>query len=125
MEERIVFYHGTDVDSALDILNNGLNAEHLLAMQTERSVQIRPGWYTALDPEVAWFFASLAPGDKGRGYTVIEIHLKTGDLESLFARGLASRSIIRNVPFVAEQIWFDLAAFEFLNLHAEFRPYRE
>ena len=125
MTEHIVLYHGTDVDSALDILNNGLNTERLLAMQTGRSVQVRAGWYTALDPEVAWFFASLSPGDKGRGYTVIEMHLKTNYLEELFARGLASRSIIRNVPFVAEQIWFDLAAFEFLNTHAEFRPYRE
>jgi hypothetical protein len=125
MEEHIVLYHGADVDSALDILNNGLNTERLLAMQTGRPVQIFPDWYTALDPEVAWFFASLSPGDKGRGYTVIEMHLKISDLEELFARGLANRSIIRNVPFVAEQIWFDLAAFEFLNARAEFRPYRE
>ena len=124
MEEHIVLYHGTDVDSALDILNNGLDAEHLVAMQAGRPVQIRTGWYTALDPEVAWFFASLALGDKGQGYTVIEMHLGASDLETLFARGLASRSIIRNVPFVTEQIWFGVAALEFLNSHAEFRPYR-
>jgi len=124
MEERIVLCHGTDVDSALDILNNGLDAEHLLALQAGRPVQIRAGWYTALNPEVAWFFASLAPGDKGQGHTVIEMHLNVSDLEALFARGLAVRRIIFNVPFTAEQIWFDVTAFEFLNSHAEFRPYR-
>ena len=122
--ESAVLYHGTDVDSALDILNNGLDVEHLLALQAGRLVQVRTGWYTVLAPEVAWFFASLAPGDKGQGYTVIEMHLKASDLETLSARGLAIRSIIRNVSFVAEQIWFDVAAFEFLNSHAEFRPHR-
>ena len=124
MQPSAVLYHGADIDSALDILNNGLDAEHLLALQARRPVQIRTGWYTALDPEVAWFFASLSPGDKGQGYTVIEMRLKASDLEALFARRLAIRSIIRNVPFVAEQIWFDVAAFEFLNSHAEFRPCR-
>jgi hypothetical protein len=107
VEEHIVLYHGTDVDSALDILNNGLDVEHLLAF-----------------PEVAWFFASLTPGDKGQGYTVVEVCLKTSDLEALFIRGLAIQSIIRNVLFTAEQVWFDVAAFEFLNSRAEFRPYR-
>ncbi|PSF29444.1 hypothetical protein C7H19_24300 [Aphanothece hegewaldii CCALA 016] len=29
------FYHGTDVYSALDILNNGLNAQRLLALQKQ------------------------------------------------------------------------------------------
>jgi hypothetical protein len=123
MEEYIVLYHGTDVDSALDILNNGLNVEHLLALQTGRPVQIRIGWYTALDPDVAWFFASLAPGDKGSGCAVIEIRLKANDLETLFVRGLTIQSAIRNVPFIAEQVWFDVAAFEFLNSRVEFRPY--
>jgi len=125
MKDYIVLYHGTDVDSALDILNNGLNAEHLLAIQMGRPVQIRTGWYTAWDLHVAWFFASLAPGDMGQGYTVIEMSLKASDLETLFARGLATRTIVRNVLFVAEQIWFDVAAFEFLNFHAEFKPCRE
>ena len=123
MEEYIVLYHGTDVGSALDILNNGLDAEHLLALQTGRLVQIRTGWYTALDPDVAWFFASLAPGDMGRGYAVIEIRLKMSDLKTLLVRGLAIQSAIRNVPFIAEQVWFDVAAFELLNSRAEFRPY--
>jgi len=95
----------------------------LLALQTGRLVQIRTGWYTARDTDVAWFFASLAPGDKGRGYAVIEIHLKVSDLEKLLVRGLAIQSAIRNVPFIAEQVWFDVAAFELLNSRAEFRPY--
>jgi len=122
--ESAVLYHGTDVDSALGILNNGLDVEHLLALQAGRVVQVRTGWYTSLDPEVAWFFASLTPGDKGQGYTVVEVRLKTSDMEALFVRGLAIQSIIRNVPFTAEQVWFDVAAFEFLNSRAEFRPYR-
>ncbi|MEA3340265.1 MAG: hypothetical protein U9R15_09890 [Chloroflexota bacterium] len=54
MKDYIALYHGTDVKSALDILNNGLNAEHLLATQTVRPVQIRTGWYTAWDLPVSW-----------------------------------------------------------------------
>ena len=124
MEEYIVLYHGTDVESALDILNNGLDAERLLAVQAARPKQMRIGWYTAPDPAVAWFFASLSPGDRGQGYTVVKLHLKVNDLKALFARELAIQSAIRNVPFAAEQIWFDAAAFAFLNSHAEFRPHR-
>src|SRR3989442_7505849 len=31
--------------------------------------------YAAYEAEVGWFFASLAPGNVGRGYTVIEIDI--------------------------------------------------
>ena len=55
---------------------------------------------------------------------MVEMRLKVSDLKALLGRGLAIRSAIRNVPFLAEQICFDLAAFEFLNSRAEFRPYR-
>ena len=125
MEEHVILYHGTDVKSGLDILNNGLNAKKLLMLQTGHLVQIRTGWYVALDPKVAWFFASLAPGDRGQGYTVLKIHLKTRDLDKLFNLGLAKQSVIYNVPFAAEQIWFNKASFEFLNTNADFSPYRE
>jgi hypothetical protein len=57
----ITLYHGTDVNSALDILNNGLNRDRLRALQTE-PVQLGIGWYAAFDPQIAWFFATLAPG---------------------------------------------------------------
>ncbi len=124
MEEHVILYHGTDVKSGLDILNNGLNTKKLLMLQAGRPVQTRTGWHTALDPEIAWFFASLAPGDRGQGYTVLEIRLKMRDLTKLFDLGLAKQSVIYNVPFAAEQIWFDVTAFEFLNTNADFSPYR-
>lgn len=123
--EIITLYHGTDVESALDILNNGLNADNLLALQTGRSVQSGAGLYVTFDPEIAWFFASLAPGDTSRGCTVIEMLLPRVELERLIAAELAHRERIANVPFVAEQIRFDLTAFDTLNENAEFRPYRE
>jgi hypothetical protein len=122
--DTITLYHGTDVDSALDILNNGLDAERLATLQGERPVPLGRGWYTTLDVEVAWFFASLAPGNSGRGYTVIEMELLKDDLDKLIEQGLAIRSEILNVPFVAEQFWFDTRAFDFLNTHAIFRPYK-
>ena len=123
--EIITLYHGTDVESALDILNNGLNVDRLLALQAGHPIQSDSGWYTAFDPEVAWFFASLAPGDTSRGYTLIEIQLLRAELERLMTVGLARRESIANVPFIAEQIWFDLTAFDILNEQAEFRPYQE
>jgi len=43
----VKLYHGTDIESALDILNNGLNGDRLLALQTQ-PVQLGKGWYAAL-----------------------------------------------------------------------------
>ncbi len=123
--ETVTLYHGTDVESALDILNNGLNADRLLALQTRHSVQSGSGWYIASDSEVAWFFASLAPGDTSRGCAVIEMSLPLVELERLIAAGLARWERIANIPFGAEQIWFDLTAFDILNEQAEFKPYQE
>lgn len=122
---RITLYHGTDVYSALDILNNGLQAEKLLALQARHPVQSGAAWYAAFDPEVPWFFASLAPGDTAQGCTVIEMSLPRAVLEHLVTVGLASRERIANVPFVAEQLRFALAAFDVLNTQAEFRPSRK
>jgi len=48
----VTLYHGTDIESALDILNNGLNGSRLIALQTQ-PVQLGRGWYAAFDPEVA------------------------------------------------------------------------
>jgi hypothetical protein len=121
----ITLYHGTDVPSALDILNNGLQAAKLLALQARHRVQSGAAWYVALDPEVAWFFASLAPGDTTQGCTVIEILLPLAVFERLVTAGLASRERIANVPFVADQIRFDLSTFDVLNAQAEFRPSRK
>ena len=84
----IKLYHGTDVNSALDILNNGLNAEHLLSLQKNR-VQLGVGWYAAFVPEVAWFFASLAPNLDELGCTVIEMLLSEEDLNYLLEQGEA------------------------------------
>ena len=119
----MILYHGTDIDSALDILNHGLDAAKLTALQLDRPTQLGRGWYAAYEAEVAWFFASLAPGNVGRGYTVIEIDIPEDILNQLVAARQAIRSAIVNVPFGAQQYWFDLRAFEVLNTHTTFRPY--
>jgi hypothetical protein len=119
----ITLYHGTDVDSALDILNNGLNPERLLKLQVN-PVQLGPGLYiyTAMDVDVAWFFASLAPHAETLEYTVIEISLPVLELNYLLDRKDARIEPIVNVQFKAEQVWFSLNAFDFLNKVADFRP---
>jgi len=119
----MILYHGTDIDSALDILNHGLDAAKLTALQLDRPTQLGRGWYAAYEAEVAWFFASLAPGNVGRGYTVIEIDIPEDILNQLIIAQQAMRGAIVNVPFGAQQYWFDLRAFEVLNAHATFRPY--
>ncbi|ELR97160.1 hypothetical protein [Gloeocapsa sp. PCC 73106] len=120
----VSFYHGTDVYSALDILNNGLNSQRLLALQ-KQPVQLGVGWYASYKPEVAWFFASLAPGGGEDGCTVIEMLLSAEDFNFLVEKGDARIESIANVKFVAEQVCFSLRAFEFLNYRAEFKPYQE
>lgn len=118
----VTLYHGTDTESALDILNHGLSAEKLRSLQT--TTQIGPGWYAALNVEVAWFFASIAPGNVGRGYTVVEMELALKDLQQLIELELVKESKILNVPFRATHYAFLPEAFEFLNVKAVFRPYR-
>jgi hypothetical protein len=120
----MILYHDTDVASALDILNQGLDATTWLALQRGRRTQLGVGWYAACDAEVAWFFASLAPGNTGRGYTVIELEVPEDLLNQLVAAGQAIRMTIANVPFVAQQYWFALEAFDLLNARATFRPSR-
>lgn len=117
----ITLYHGTDVYSALDILNNGLNPDRLVKLQVN-PVQLGPGLYTALDVNVAWFFASLAPNAETLEYTVIEISLPVVELNYLLDRKEARIEPIVNVQFKAQQVWFSLTAFDFLNQVAEFRP---
>jgi hypothetical protein len=119
----MILYHGTDVDSALDMLNHGLDATKLLGLQRHRPTQIGVGWYAACDAEVAWFFASLAPGNVGRGYTVIEIDVPEDVLCQLSVAGQAIKMTIANVPFVAQQYWFSIDAFDVLNARVIFRPY--
>jgi len=120
----MILYHGTDIDSALDILNNGLDATKLTVLQRGRPPQLGVGWYAACDAEVAWFFASLAPGNVGRGYTVIEIDIPDEALNQLGTAGEAIKSRIANVPFAAEQYCFRIGAFVVLNAQAIFRPLR-
>jgi hypothetical protein len=117
----ITLYHGTDVDSALDILNNGLNPERLLKLQVN-PVQLGPGLYTAMDVDVAWFFASLAPYAETLEYTVIEISLPVLELNYLLDRKETRIETLAQGQFKTEQIWFSIAAFDFLNKVAEFRP---
>ncbi len=124
MESKITLYHGTSIASALDILNNGLNTNKLSAQQT-RQVQLGTGWYVAFDIEIAKFFGALATGSFSSKFTVIEMTLPITKLEYLLTKGEARREIIVNVPFVAEQIWFSVTCFDFLNEQANFRPYQE
>jgi len=111
----ILLYHGTDWESALDILNFGLKLEKVRQLQLGRVTQLGPGWYTTDDAGIAWYFASIGPGTVDQRYTVIEMELHLEHLESLLERGLASKSKIINVPFQGEQYWFDFNAFAFLN----------
>lgn len=120
----VILYHGTDWESALDILNHGLNREHLTRLQAERPTQLGSGWYTTNDVDIAWYFASICPGSIRRGFTVIEMELYQEHLESLLEQGLAMKSRIDNVQFQGEQYWFKFDVFDFLNQQAIFRPYK-
>ena len=122
--DTLIFYHGTDLDSALHILNNGLDPQRLMVLQSGRPVHLGQGWYTSLDSEVAWFFAPLAPGNVGRGYTVVEMRLSKNDFETLVEQNLVVKSQIMNVMFIAEQYWFHPSSFDFLNAKAIFRPHK-
>lgn len=118
----MILYHGTDIDSALDILNNGLDATKLTALQYGHPTQLGAGWYAACDAEAAWFFASLAPGNVGRGYAVIEVDIPDDMLNQLEATGQAIKNRIANVPFTAAQYCFRIDAFAVLNTQVIFRP---
>ncbi len=118
----IVFYHGTDWESALDILNHGLDIVKLRRLQ--RAVtQLGEGLYTTDNLDTAWFFASIAPGAADISYTVLEIELLVEHLESMLEQGLAIRQTIINVVFPSEQIWFHPDTFAFINKNALFRPF--
>lgn len=120
----MIFFHGTDLDSALNILSHGLDEAKLNQLQKNRPTQIGSGWYTTTDPEVGWFFASLAPGNQGNGFTVIELELAEETFEHLHSLGKVIVNEIHNVPFVAKQVWFDCATFPTLNQEGVFRPSR-
>ena len=47
------------------------------------------------------------------------------ELNYLLDREQASIQPIANVMFSAQQIWFSINAFDFLNKKAEFQPYQE
>ena len=49
----MILYNGTDIDSALDVLNYGLDAAKLTALQLDRPTQFGRGWYAAYEAEVA------------------------------------------------------------------------
>jgi len=119
----VILYHGTDQASALDILNHGLNVEHLRQFQAVRVTQLGEGWYTTDNVDVAWFFASIAPGTIGDGYTVIEMLISQEYLDDLLRQRLASKSTIINVSFQGEQYWFHPDTFQFLNEQAIFQPF--
>lgn len=122
-DNPVVLYHGTDWESALDILNHGLNIENLRALQIGRMTQLGEGWYTTDNVDIAWYFASIAPGAIENSYTVIEMIIHLEHLESLFEQRRVIKHQIVNVLFQGEQYWFHPDAFRFLNQHAFFQPY--
>lgn len=121
----IVLYHGTDWESALEILNHGLNIAHLRRWQVAPT-QLGEGWYTTEYADIAWYFASIAPGvGADDAFTIIEMVIHAEHLESLLDQQLAIRETIINVLFQGEQIWFHPDTFDFLNQNALFRPYSD
>jgi|688.fasta_scaffold154300_2 hypothetical protein len=119
----VIFYHGTDLDSLLSILNEGLQVDKLHHLQSMREVQSGAGWYVTDDIRAAWYFATIAYGNTYKGSAVVELELFIEHFELLVEQGLVKKSKIVNVHFDADQYLFDLQAFEFLNQHAAFRPY--
>lgn len=121
----MILHHGTDWRSALSILNEGLDVAALRSLQARRESQLGVGWYTTESRDIAWFFASMAPGNSGGGYTVLAMELAQSDLHELLVQKLAVQSEIVNVPFQGRQYWFAPASFPFLNERAVFRPLRQ
>lgn len=119
----VTLYHGTDWESALDILNYGLDLGHLQRFQVGRMTQLGEGWYTTDSVDIAWYFASIAPGSVGNSYTVIEMRILWEHLETLLDQRLAIKSPINNVLFEGEQYWFHPDSFPVLNEQVVFHPY--
>jgi hypothetical protein len=63
----VIFYHGTDLDSLLSILNEGLQVDKLRHLQSMREVQSGIGWYVTDDIRAAWYFATIAYGNTYKG----------------------------------------------------------
>lgn len=119
----VIFYHGTDLESAIDIIQNGLNLDNLIQQQAGRPTQLGIGWYTTDDINIAWYFASIAPGALERKYVIVVMEMFQEHLESLVEQGLLIKQEIINVPFQGDQYWFHPDSFNFLNQQAYFRPY--
>lgn len=119
----VILYHGTDVDSALNILNHGLSDQDLEFWQAGRKLQSGSGWYTTDRAIAAHYFGVIAPGNRGRGNTIIAMEIFLEHLEMLLEQDLCKQETIRNVFFEANQYWFDKKSLSFLNEHALFRPY--
>jgi len=56
------------------------------------------------------------------GYTVIELDLSDVRVKQFIMSGQVVMVDIRNVPFVAKQLWFDVTTFATLNSEGVFRP---
>ena len=119
----VILYHGTDLESAIDIIQNGLNLNNLIHQQDGQPTQLGIGWYTTDNIDIAWYFASIAPGALDHKYVVIVIEMFQEHLESLFEQGLLIKQEIINVTFQGDQYWFHPDSFNFLNQQAYFRPY--
>lgn len=87
-----IFYHGTDVDSLLSILNEGLQAEKLRRLQSKRKVQAGAGWYVTDNISAAWYFATIAYGNEDKGSAVVEIELFIEHFELLVDQGFVKKA---------------------------------
>ena len=119
----VILYHGTDIESAIDIIQNGLSLDNLIQQSNGRPTQLGIGWYTTDEIDIAWYFASTAPGSIGRQYVVVVMEMFQEHLEMLFEQELAVKQEIINVPFQGDQYWFHPDSFDLLNQQAFFRPY--
>lgn len=113
------------MDSAIDIVQHGLNIENLLQRQAGRPTQLGLGWYTTDEIDIAWYFASIAADAFEHNYAVVVMQIFQEHLESLLEQGLAVKREIINVLFQGDQYWFHSDAFSFLNQQAFFYPYTE
>lgn len=93
------------------------------ALQVGRMTQLGEGWYATDNVDIAWYFASIAPGAIENSYTVLEMIIHLEHLESLFEQQLVIKNQIVNVLFQGEQYWFHPDTFRFLNQHTFFQPY--
>ena len=104
-----VTFHGTDVDSALHLLNGGrLDA----AMAAARKIEGSPGFFLATHADDAFFFASRRSG------TVLKFELSAAARRQLDAAGILRRPIPQGAkpsPFFGDELFVRPDQFDLFN----------